>query len=59
MDLYDEKRQIAAQKTGVAPATAANFEFWQFYINQWTNLRYYTKFGQFSLKNLWDMDLYD
>ena len=32
MDLYDKKRQIAAQKTGVAPATAANFEFSQFDI---------------------------
>ena len=51
-----KKRQIAAQKTGVAPATAANFEF---YIKQGTKLRYYTKFDQFSLKNLWDMDLYD
>ena len=39
MDLYDKKKLIAAQKTGVEPATAANFEFWQFYINQGTKLR--------------------
>ena len=57
MDFYDKKKwQIAAQKTGVAPATAANFDHLILIMDQ---IRYSTKFDKFSLKNLLDMDLYD